>query len=263
MDVVSLGFRTDLMVLELSGSEIEDLGDHLVVRSPASPTHWWGNFILFSTPARPGEIPDRLRMFAEAHPNADHVAWGIDGTDGEAGVDEELKTAGFGIGRDTVMTASTLKDPPHPNQEVDLRPVRTDQDWQQVEDLRLLCSDMDGPTYRAFVSDKVAGERALCEQGHGSWFGAFDGDRMLCTLGLVSDGSGLARYQTVETHPAARRRGLAGTLVHHAGVHSLTELDAPTLVIVADPEYVAINVYRALGFADTETQVQLTRPPAE
>jgi hypothetical protein len=29
---------------------------------------------------------------------------------------------------------------------------------------------------------------------------------------------------------------------------------------VADPEYLAIRLYRALGFADTEVQVQLTKP---
>jgi hypothetical protein len=33
-------------------------------------------------------------------------------------------------------------------------------------------------------------------------------------------------------------------------------------VIVADPEYHAVEIYRRLGFVDTERQVQLTRRPA-
>ena len=46
MDVESLGYRTDLALLRLGGSTIEDGGDHLVVRSPYNPTFYWGNFLL-------------------------------------------------------------------------------------------------------------------------------------------------------------------------------------------------------------------------
>ena len=34
MDIRSLGFRTDLRLLEMTGSEIEDRGTHLVIRTP-------------------------------------------------------------------------------------------------------------------------------------------------------------------------------------------------------------------------------------
>ena len=40
------------------------------------------------------------------------------------------------------------------------------------------------------------------------------------------------------------------------------ELGAETLVMVADPDYVAIRVYRSVGFDGTETQLQATRLPA-
>ncbi|HEU4945764.1 MAG TPA: GNAT family N-acetyltransferase [Kribbella sp.] len=84
---------------------------------------------------------------------------------------------------------------------------------------------------------------------------------MLASLGLASDGSGVARFQSVQTHPDYRSRGLASTLVHRASTYGLSELGAHTLVMVADPEYLAIRLYRALGFADSETQLQLMRPP--
>jgi len=31
--------------------------------------------------------------------------------------------------------------------------------------------------------------------------------------------------------------------------------------MVADPEYLAIRIYRALGFSDNETQLQFTKHP--
>jgi predicted GNAT family acetyltransferase len=83
---------------------------------------------------------------------------------------------------------------------------------------------------------------------------------LLASLGLVPDGQGAARFQTVQTHPDARNQGLASTLVHHASKYGLKELAAKTLVIVADPDYLAIRIYRAVGFEDTETQIQLIKP---
>jgi predicted GNAT family acetyltransferase len=105
----------------------------------------------------------------------------------------------------------------------------------------------------------------MCEAGLGTWHGAFLGGDLVAQMGVVADpSSGLARYQNVETHPGFRRLGLAGTLTWHAGCSALAELPPEgTLVIVADPDDVAIRVYRSLGFTDTEPQVGLARPPAD
>jgi predicted GNAT family acetyltransferase len=76
------------------------------------------------------------------------------------------------------------------------------------------------------------------------------------------DGKGLARFQNVQTSPEDRGRGLAGTLVHHASTYGLTQGGARTLVMVADPDYLAVRIYRSVGFNDTETQLQFAVPPA-
>ena len=76
-------------------------------------------------------------------------------------------------------------------------------------------------------------------------------------LHLLRAGDGLARFQSVETHPDFRGRGLAGTLVHRVSGYGFGELGARTLVMVADPDYLAVRIYRSVGFADTEVQTQL------
>ena len=91
------------------------------------------------------------------------------------------------------------------------------------------------------------GRRRLTQTGAGVWFGAFTGGRLLAQLGVCDADDGLARYQDVETDPAVRRQGLAGTLVWQAGRYGHEVLGAGTLVIVADPAEVAIRVYRACG----------------
>jgi ribosomal protein S18 acetylase RimI-like enzyme len=258
VEIRSLGYRTDLMVLRLGGAVVTDRGDHVVVRSPHNPTFWWGNFVLFD---QPGDVGERMKLFESEFPGAEHVAWGIDSVDGTAGDEPTLTEAGFSIGRDTVMTATEVDEPPRPNSGAGLRGLRTDADWEQQLELRIATSDLSGEDHRVFLTRKVAGERAMCERGDAVWFGAFEGDRLRSSLGLVHDGAGLARYQSVGTHPDSRGRGLASTLVHHAARHGFDMLGATILVMVADPEYSAIRIYRSLGFADTETQVQLTRAP--
>jgi ribosomal protein S18 acetylase RimI-like enzyme len=103
----------------------------------------------------------------------------------------------------------------------------------------------------------------MTRAGLGAWFGAFADGRLLAQLGVCDAGGGLARYQDVETAPAARRRGLAGTLVWHAGRHARARLGARALVIVADPAADAIRLYRACGFADAQAQVSLQRPAGD
>jgi ribosomal protein S18 acetylase RimI-like enzyme len=263
VNVTSLGYRTDLMIRQMEGSEVADHGDHVVVRSPAHPAYWWGNFILLAAPPRPWEVAKWLARFAEVFPGADHVALGIDATEPHAADTSGLLQAGLRLERSTVMTASSVREPPHPNREVHYRQLDGDDDWLRSLDLRLASDDGAEPAAtRAFYEQRTADARRIAGKGHGAWFGAFAYGQLAAQLGVFSDGGGIARYQNVETHPAWRRRGLAGTLVWHAGRYAVDRLGARTLIIVADPDGAAIRIYRSVGFADAEAQLAFQRPPA-
>lgn len=263
MDISNLGYRTDLMLLQLGGSELTDKGEYVVVRTPANPAFWWGNYLLFRTAFAPGDTAERLDTFQREFPDAAHRSLGIDTTDGTIGSEDELRAAGLEIERSTVMSAREVKEPARPNDTSQYRFLASDDDWEQLVELTLISATMEvDDAYREFNRRRVAADRAVCEAGHGQWFGAFDGDRLQASLGLVTDGSGVARFQIVQTHPDDRGRGIASTLVHRASRYGLDELGAHTLVMVADPDYLAIRIYRSLGFDDNEVQVQLSKPPA-
>ena len=262
MEIKSLGYRTDLLLLELSGSVFEDRGEYVVVRTPDNPGFWWGNFLLYRTPFAPGDTKARTETFRQEFPDAEHVALGIDSVDAEIGAEDELIAAGFDVDRSVVMTASEVVEPRRPNEEATYRLLSSDDDWEQLVQQSLATATMTvDEDYVLFTRRKLAAKRALVEAGHGTWFGAFDGDRLQSSLGLMFDGKGLARFQNVQTSLEDRDRGLASTLVHRASTYGLSEGGARTLVMVADPEYLAIRIYRALGFDDTETQLGFALPP--
>jgi len=263
VDIVSLGCRTDLALLQLGGTEVDDRGDHLVVRSPHNPRFWWGNYLLLSGVPAPEDTDAWLERFAAEFPGAQHVALGFDGTQGRVDDLAAFTERGLKCESSTVMTATAVHEPPRPNPDGTYRQLSSDDDWAQSLELHAVCNDdgADDENSREFVTRRIATNRALAEAGHGGWFGAFVDGALVSQMGLFAASPGLARFQSVETHPDARRRGLAGALVHHVSQYGFGELGATTLVMVADPDYSAIRLYRAVGFSDGESQLQAERPP--
>jgi ribosomal protein S18 acetylase RimI-like enzyme len=264
MKLVSLGFRTDVALLQGGGSEVEDRGDHLVVRSPHNPTHWWGNFLLLAEVPAPESSAAWLDRFADAFPGAMHLALGFDRTHGSVEDLGWFEKRGFNAEAQTVMTTTKVHQPDRFNAEAVCRRLQSDDDWAESIELRMRCDDrfVDRESHRKFVVAKTETNRDLVEAGRGAWFGAFLDGHLVSQMGLFSAGTGLARFQSVETDPDFRRQGLAGSLVHSVSRYGLEVLRARTLVMVADPNYFAIDLYRAVGFVAGEAQLQVERVPS-
>jgi RimJ/RimL family protein N-acetyltransferase len=270
--VRSLGFRTELMLLGWQGAEIRPADGYIVIRTSANPSFWWGNFLLYSRPPQPAEPARWLADFEREFPDRGHVAIGVDvadgladrhSTDALAETADEWEALGMTIERSAVMTAERTVPPPRPNSDAEYRPFMSDRDWESGIELawaQVPDSDRDGPA-REFAERRMAGLRRLHDESRGVWFGAFLDGVLASSLGVFTDGTGLARYQNVDTHPDYRNRGLAGTLVHYAADHARARIGVERLVIVADPDHVAYRIYERLGFRTVETQYQLAKSP--
>lgn len=259
----SLGYRTDLALLELGGSSVEDAGDCWIVRSPRNPQHWWGNFVLVkerpSYEASPAWMERSLALFGESRT----FVLGVDGTAGSPGDLPWFAEHGCTVEAMAVTTATSVHAPRRTNEACECRALATDDDWAASVELRMRCldDDLDPVAYREYARARTAAYRAMASRGDGQWFGAFLEGRLVAQMGLYRAGEGLARFQGVETDPDVRRQGLAGTLVHHVSRFGLDELGAERLVMVADPDYFAIDLYRSVGFEVTEAQLQVERRP--
>ena len=259
MDIRSLAFRTDLALHRLAGAEVRDRGDHVVVRTPDNPGYRWGNFHLLTRPPAVDEVGRVITRYDDDFPGCAHRTFGVDGIDDQRARLEPLQARGLSLEGSTVMTASSVHPPPRPNSEATYRRLTSDDDWAQKVEVSIAVDDgEDDPVaHREYAVRRAAAERGLCERGRAAWWGAFVDGRLAGSMGLVDAGDGLARFQNVETHPDHRGRGLAGTLVHRVASFGFENLGARILVMVADPDYLAIRIYRSVGFVDTETQTQL------
>lgn len=260
MDIRSLGFRTDLRLLEMTGSEIEDRGTHLVVRTPANPTYFWGNFILLKQLPVPGGEREVIGAFHTEFPLAEHVSIGVDGTEDLTEAVQPFVEAGLEVESGVVLTAGALVAPRPVADEVVVRPLETDDDWERRARLsHALWSRTDESTFMTYARRKNEQERGLVARGLGRRYAAFVGDELVSTAGIFVTHAGIARYQSVETHPDHRRQGLAAAVVHAAGEHALAAYGIEVLVIAADHDGDAIRIYRSLGFSDAERHLTMER----
>lgn len=262
----SLGYATDLAVLAPYATFARH-ADHLVVRTPANPGYYWGNFLLFDAAPAPG---DRVRWEAAfaaafgADPRIRHATFAWDDPDGTAGAIAEFEAAGYTRYDSSVLAATpaTLRRPPRHADDVAVRPLAGEADWAAALENQIACRE-DGhevAAYRRFKAAQLADQRAAVDAGHGRWYGAFRAGRLVADCGLfVADG--LGRFQAVGTAPDARRQGICGALVLAAARDAVASLGAHTLVMAAEPGAPAEAIYQAVGFAPTERQLGVCRWP--
>ena len=278
IDQLSLGWRTDLIFARFD-AEVIARPEYLLVRTPHNPNFWWGNFLLFDRAPVEGDAATWLANFeaeiASRQPDSRHVAFGIDTSD-PFEMPADLLRAGFTRDADTVLTmqrtqlrtpalplplpagfrVATLELPLHADAAAELQVASDEGEHLPLDDYRM---------YRARQMQRYA---AMQRAGLGHWFGVFAatdrGEQLVADCGLFRDGLGagaLGRFQHVETHPQFRRRGLCRALLHAVCLHGFELMGLRELVIVADPDDVAIGLYESLGFVRGANTWHLQRRP--
>jgi GNAT superfamily N-acetyltransferase len=256
---LSPGWATDLAVLELSGSTIEDRDDHLVVRTPSNPLYHWGNCLFVTAVDEVDDAARWIATFGREFPEATWVAIGLIGAPPHP---EAWTDAGVTIELDEVLTTRTRPRITAAPPGYTFRQLTGD-DWEQVISSGIRDNERSGeyePTgHEQFMRARVNNQRTLCDTGVAAFFGAFDGDALVADLGIVKCGT-TARYQAVQTDEPHRRRGLASHLLGVAARWSI-EQGCDRWVIVTETTNAAGRVYRSVGFAPDESNAQAYRPP--
>jgi GNAT superfamily N-acetyltransferase len=248
-----LGWWTDLAVLRLGGAEIAEHGDHVVVRSPANPTYYWGNFVLVTDPAAVDAPARWLAEFEQYFPDAAHRAIGLVA---EPAVPEDWLATQLFIEYADVLTATgpILSAPLADGYTV--ATIESSSDWDASTRMRQSAFPEQDEFELRTTRTRIAANAA----GAVTWFGAFAGDELVAELGIADCGEGVARYRTVVTHPDHRRRGLSRHLLGVAAAHA-RDHGARRLVIIADADTDASRLYRSAGFVFAEKSYQVSRVP--
>jgi GNAT superfamily N-acetyltransferase len=255
---LELGWATDLAVLELSGSTVDDRDDHLVVRTPANPTYHWGNCILVTDDAAVDDAERWVHGFRAAFAGATWVAIGLPRMPGDPPAwrahDVELEL-------DEVLATETLPGQAALPAGYVVRRLAGG-DWEQAVALASAENERIGrwspASYEPFARARARACRLVSEQGVGAYFGAFADGLLVASLGVVRCDA-TARYQDVLTAAEHRRRGLAGHLLGVAARWASAR-GCDRWVIVTEAANPAARLYRRVGLELHGTNVQAYRP---
>jgi RimJ/RimL family protein N-acetyltransferase len=280
----TLGFRSELIFHRADGEVIDCRAEHgcRVIRTPSNPTYYWGNYLLFERAPGPGDAqrwPALFRrLIASNQMQSTHRAFGwMEDAPGDIG---GFLADGYSQNNAVVMQSIDVPVVPAPTIDARLRPftldgVDADSEWSALVGLSVATRDPeygeDG--YRLFARQRVERWRALARAGRGNWFGAFIDQagttpRLVAALGVYAevereDGERLARYQSVMTNGAHRRRGLCRALIAAAARHARDVLRADRLIIVAAAGEMPEQLYSSVGFSAAGLQRGVQRMGAQ
>jgi hypothetical protein len=264
----SLLYRTDALFWRAT-SRIVDRGDYMVIDTPDRRGWYWGNCLIFEKPPAAGDRDRWLAIFREEFPDpkVQHVAIAWDDASGDLGQVQPFLDAGFELDRFVTLVADAVVPPPKWNDEVMIRELGSEEDFDQAIAVQVSCRDLRFPaeTYTLFTRRSMETYRGMIAEGLGVWYGAFLDDRLVADLGLFFTGE-LGRFQSVGTAPEYRRRGICGTLVYEVSRRTLASGRATHLVMAADEEYHAAGIYESVGFIPAEWSAAIysyPEPPVE
>lgn len=256
--LTTLGYQTDFFFHHYE-AEVSEKAPYYCIRTPTNPSYHYGNYLVFKQAPRAADYSHWRSYFHDElgrhYARKQHELYGWDST--EIGDTQPFIDAGFQLDHSSVMTLQTLTHTWVIPAGITLRPLASPADFEQAIALQTQITQENGySNARVFHEAKMTSYQRMIADGLGCWFGAFAGDTLAAHMGLFWQ-SGIGRYQEVATHPSMRRRGIARALTHYVADYGLSRRQLKTLVIVADVDYHAKDLYQSIGFRHTENQFAL------
>jgi hypothetical protein len=261
----SLGFRTDLAILEHSGTKITEHEEFLRIETPDNPGFFWGNYLYFKRAPQPGDFTRWEETFRHEFRFSSGVRHRVFSWDAEEQGDiADFQQAGYGADTASVLTLRHGEIAPAPDARGDLeiRPLTSDADWEAMVQNQIACrlESFSRAEYEPFKRRQARNWRSMAEAGLGNWHGAFVEGKLVAECGLYFF-KDLARFQAVGTAPEWRRQGLCQSLIHRLSRDALEARPHTMLVMAAAADEPAERIYRKVGFQPHEKSYGLCLRP--
>lgn len=259
MELKSVGLNSDLEILKIT-SKVIDRGDYLKVETLNNPEFYWGNFLIFSSPPKNGDLQKWLEIWRQEFQSNSlikHFAFTWDIFGGKPELDTFL-ASGFILEETVLMSTKELKIY-RQNSHVDYRIISSKEDWDQLIELQietgLLELNYNPNVYREFVQKRFGNYKLMVDNKQGNWFGAFINGKLVSDLGLFGDKKNM-RFQSIETKLEFRGQGIAQNLMFFAA----NTINSDNYILQADSKGKAIDLYMKMGFEIKEVLSFLHMP---
>jgi GNAT superfamily N-acetyltransferase len=230
-----------------------------LVRTPSRPDYHDGNFVLLAGPPAAPDDPDPAWAAALERALGRWPARGRAAVRWESDDPTPIRPGALPPGArasvDATLRLARWLEPDRPAPAVTCVRATDDDDWRAIVGL---ARASDGAPSADFVEWTYAKLRRAFTATGSAWWTAWDGDRLVGSLGLHR-GADLWRFQEVETRSSYRRRGVATRLIGRA-LAEVPPGDPRPVVIVAEAGGAPERLYRRLGFEPVGAVHTVARP---
>ena len=259
MQIESLGLKTDIMISSLE-CEMYYEEYYAFMKTPNRPDFYWGNFLITQAVIESQAELDALISVYKRHFDSydKFITIAFDIPMGDVGRLSVFKNNDFDVYTNLVMQLDKkdfkLKD--DLNENFTFRVIKTSDFIDQLVELHHDPEWKYGPGQDDFLKSKFESLIKLEDKGMGNRYVLMDDDKLVADLGIYYENK-LGRFNDVVTHIDYRNQGLCYTLVSKATEHIFNNTDVETLVMQAEEDYFAHNIYRKAGFDETEKLVSI------
>lgn len=253
MRLTSLANLTDMIFHEFNGV-VTDHGDYISIETPDNPNYFWGNYLIFSKPPTPQDMPRWRDLFHQRFKNNSRILHETYTWEGLGTADTQLFVENdFVIDATLVLCLEKAEKPKKWNDQIEIRPYESKKDWEEALELQVQIHGKEFPKDHYLVYRRLKNERyqKMIAQNHGIWFGAYLRNQLVGDMGLFWKDK-IGRFQLVSTHPDFQRQGICSTLLYNVAQFGLQEKKLNRLVIAADESYFAKEIYKSVGFRVVE-----------
>lgn len=251
-------FQTDALFFE-PRTIVSEQKDFWIIRMPENPTYYFGNFMyLKEAPSNEllAALEAKFRAAFSKNSVRKHYTFVWNGL--EANDLSNFEEKGYNVERVIALSLDRKSFilPKKLNSTIQVKAFDTESDWQQLIELEVAERDKshEEKSYRVYLTKKISNYRILSEQGKGNFYGAFSETELVASMGLFFTNT-LGRFQAVMTKSNFRKQKICTTLLNHVIEIGLNRV--PELVIVADIDYYALELYEKFGFKRKEGQTSI------
>jgi len=222
----------------------------MVIKTMDNPGHQWGNFLMYPDPPQKGDYQRWTEAFKIEFSDIEvgHIAFAWDSVEGIAGEIQEFEDDGYYLEYDDIMVASQVVKPEKFNDNVVVKPIESEEDWERAIQLNIDVSGNTSAEYSKTIKLLMRKYREICFANQGLWVGAYLNDQLVGDLGLFHAGELRGLAAMVKTHPDFRRNGICRTLLHEASLMGFEQMNFEKIIMVANTAFRAGRVYADVGY---------------
>ncbi len=232
-------------------SEVTETDLFWKIVSPHNPTYFWGNCLIMKEAPQDNDYQAWVDIY-NAEFKDHHLFKTIAWDDAFVPDLSEFMKADFEFIHDHVLVLSRQKDIGAVNDDLQIRYLDSDADWNQFHEVR----DIGAQFTVDFVTRQAKAFRHLVDKGVARRYGAFDGTKLMGDIGIFFDDQHV-RFHNVATRKDCRRQGVCKSIMKRVLDDLGRDFAQHRVVIVADPGSVAEKIYRNFGFEVQEQTYQL------